>query len=137
MLTFAKLSVICWLFYGGMAELVDALDSKSCFLWKYEFKSHHPYHFEKTGFYPVFFVAGKHLHAALHMPRFMPVIRTAGHNTDRTSSIAACTRHPHRRPLQQPLLIYCRLRLSSAPPATHQPYLIYRRLKLSAFPAVL
>ena len=28
---------------GGVAELVDALDSKSCFLWKYEFKSHHPY----------------------------------------------------------------------------------------------
>lgn len=35
------------------------------------------------------FVAGKHLHAALHMPRFMPVIRTAGHNTSRISSIAA------------------------------------------------
>lgn len=101
-----------------MAELVDALDSKSCFLWKYEFKSHHPYHFEKTGFYLVFFVAGKHLHAALHMPRFMPVIRTAGHYSNHSSFIAACARHPHRRP-------------------QHQPHLIYRRLKLSAFPAVL
>ena len=32
---------------GGVAELVDALDSKSCFLWKYEFKSHHPYQSQK------------------------------------------------------------------------------------------
>ena len=33
---------------GGVAELVDALDSKSCFLWKYEFKSHHPYQSKKA-----------------------------------------------------------------------------------------
>ncbi len=29
--------------YGGMAELVDALDSKSCGLWPCQFKSDYPY----------------------------------------------------------------------------------------------
>ena len=33
--------------YGDVAELVDALDSKSCFLRKCEFESHHPYQNEK------------------------------------------------------------------------------------------
>lgn len=47
MLTFAKLSVICWLFYGGMAELVDALDSKSCGLRPCQFESDYPYQIEK------------------------------------------------------------------------------------------
>ena len=50
MLTFAKLSVICWLFYGGMAELVDALDSKSCGLRPCQFESDYPYQIEKPWF---------------------------------------------------------------------------------------
>lgn len=49
--------------FGEFAYIIKNIDSKSCFLWKYEFKSHHPYHFEKAGFYPVFFVAGKHSHS--------------------------------------------------------------------------
>lgn len=35
-------------FYGGMAELVDALDSKSCSLWECQFKSDYPYQVKKT-----------------------------------------------------------------------------------------
>ncbi len=36
---------------GDVAELVDALDSKSCFLRKCEFESHHPYQIEKPRFF--------------------------------------------------------------------------------------
>lgn len=41
---------------GGMAELVDALDSKSCSLWECQFKSDYPYQFEKTEYFSVFFL---------------------------------------------------------------------------------
>ena len=40
--------------FGGMAELVDALDSKSCGLRPCQFKSDYPYQIEKTGCSPVF-----------------------------------------------------------------------------------
>ena len=33
--------------YGGVAELVDALDSKSCGLRPCQFESDHPYQLEK------------------------------------------------------------------------------------------
>ena len=36
---------------GGMAELVDALDSKSCGLRPCQFESDYPYHFEKPCFF--------------------------------------------------------------------------------------
>ncbi len=36
---------------GGMAELVDALDSKSCGLRPCQFKSDYPYHFEKPWYF--------------------------------------------------------------------------------------
>lgn len=38
-------------FYGGMAELVDALDSKSCSLWECQFKSDYPYQVKKNALY--------------------------------------------------------------------------------------
>ena len=39
-----------------MAELVDALDSKSCGLWPCQFKSDYPYQIEKTEYFSVFFL---------------------------------------------------------------------------------
>ncbi len=39
---------------GSMAELVDALDSKSCGLRPCQFESDYSYHFEKTGFSGLF-----------------------------------------------------------------------------------
>lgn len=46
-----------------MAELVDALDSKSCGLWPCQFKSDYPYHFEKrpvlSGLFFVNFIPGQ------------------------------------------------------------------------------
>ena len=42
--------------YGDVAELVDALASKSCFLRKCEFESHHPYQNEKPWIYPRLFL---------------------------------------------------------------------------------
>ena len=37
--------------YGGMAELVDALDSKSCGLRPCQFESDYPYQLEKPRFF--------------------------------------------------------------------------------------
>ena len=41
--------------YGGMAELVDALDSKSCGLRPCQFESDYPYQQQKALFNKAFF----------------------------------------------------------------------------------
>ena len=42
---------------GGMAELVDALDSKSCGLRPCQFESDYPYHLENFGESRSFFIS--------------------------------------------------------------------------------
>ena len=54
--------------FGGMAELVDALDSKSCGLRPCQFKSDYPYQIEKLWIHQSFFHAQNSVTVSSRMP---------------------------------------------------------------------